>query len=142
MTTIQNVMQRSFFYRLLRSVFTQRNSRTFGNVLASPNTRPDEFAKILEQIDDYCKKNGARTIFLSEAHILQLLGPHEVDPYSDQMKRISKNRAIPLVDIQDILRRHKEDDLLLDTIHPTPYFHELIGQATAGKILEMTGSGN
>lgn len=141
-TNIQNIMQRSFLYRLLRSIFTRRNSQTFDNELAAPNTRPDEFAKILEQIDDYCRKNGARAVFLSEAHILQLLGPHEVDPYSHQMKRISESRAIPLVDIQDILRKHKEDDLLLDTIHPTPHFHKLIGQKTAGKILEMTGSGN
>lgn len=135
--SIGNALQRSFFYRLLRSTFIKRNSGVLIDALAAPNTHPEEFEKILEEIDDLCKKIGAKTVFLSEAHILQLLGPHEVDPYNERMRRLAKTRGVPLVDIQAILRKHKEDDLLLDTVHPTPYFHKLIGQATARKILYL-----
>ena len=138
----QKVMRKSALYRFLKGLLYIRGNTDFekGSGLVSPNTRPDEYYRILKEIDDLCQKEGIKTIFLNEAHLQQIFGHQEVDDYQAAMARVAKERGIPLVDLTALLKEYFEDDMLLDSVHPTMLGHSRISKDLTDIILKQMGA--
>lgn len=134
-------LRQSIIYKTLTAVLTVRDSGIieggYKEGLFAPNTTPDEFSRMLSEMDATCRKKGARLILMKEAHLVQLYGPHIVDEYQKGMAQSGKNLGDPVLDLTALLKSRKQDDMLLDSIHPTVLFHKMIGRMLAGQIMKM-----
>ena len=133
-------LQKSAVYRLLRAFLSFRDSGLsrlpVGNMVLAPNSTPAEFESILTDIATSTANLNGRTVLIEECNLKQLFGPSPVDPYNQGTAHVAQQIGAPLVSLPQMLTHHKNDRMLLDSVHPTVHFHQMIAEKLTDSILE------
>lgn len=75
--------------------------------------------------------------FFPEAYsVPRLLSLHGA--YNNSVRRLAERLQVPLVDLDEIFNRRNKRPLFWDTMHPSAEGHQMIADALAPRILELT----
>lgn len=131
-SALQRALSHVRLYQAMKLGLLRARSGLLGKLFAGAQTNNVPLADFSENLRAFValgREKGFEPILVIEPTYDDLFGAGRLAPYREAARAVALETGSAWVDPLPILAAHRDDDLFLDNVHPTPLGHGLIAEA-------------